>query len=233
MDHGKTTLTAAITAVLAKDGRAAFTPYDKIDKAPEEKARGITINTAHVGYSSKKRSYAHTDCPGHMDFIKNMIAGTSQMDAAIVIVAATDGQMPQTREHVMLAKQIGLKKVVVFVNKCDIVEKDVQELVEIEMRELLDQYGFDSEETPFVFGSALLALQGDTDSPYGEACIHRLMDVLDEYVEPPKRELKGPFLLPIDDAPCLLFSQLRPCAGPRQRAGGHPQERHHEEGARG
>ncbi|KAA0194503.1 hypothetical protein HAZT_HAZT005102 [Hyalella azteca] len=197
VDHGKTTLTSAITAVLAKCGQAEFTPYDKIDQAPAERARGITINTAHVGYRTEKRTYAHTDCPGHMDFIKNMIAGTAQMDAAIVIVAATDGPMPQTREHLMLAKQIGLNKVVVFVNKCEIVDKDVLELVEIEMRELLDHYGFKSDDTPFIFGSALLALKGDTESEYGEKSIHRLMQALDDHVEPPVRDLNVPFFLPV------------------------------------
>uniref|UniRef100_A0A2P2I6Q7 protein-synthesizing GTPase n=1 Tax=Hirondellea gigas TaxID=1518452 RepID=A0A2P2I6Q7_9CRUS len=200
IDHGKTTLTSAITAVQAKKGKATFVPFDKIDQAPQERLRGITINTAHVGYSTDKRHYAHTDCPGHMDFIKNMIAGTSQMDAAIVIVAATDGQMPQTREHLMLAKQIGVEKIIVFVNKCDIVDPEVLELVELEMRELLDKYGYDSENTPFVFGSALLALKGDTESEYGEACIHRLMDTLDEYIETPQRDLKAPFFLPLDSS---------------------------------
>jgi len=198
IDHGKTTLTAAITAVLSKQARAQFVPFDKIDQAPQEKQRGITINTAHVGYRTDTRSYAHVDCPGHADFVKNMICGTSQMDAAILVVAATDGMMPQTRQHVSLARQIGVRQCVVFVNKCDLVSADFMELVEMEIRELLEEHGYDSDATPVVFGSALKALQGDTESQYGEASIQRLMDALDSHVTPPDRDTKAPFYLPID-----------------------------------
>ncbi|KAK9506975.1 hypothetical protein O3M35_008814 [Rhynocoris fuscipes] len=161
VDHGKTTLTAAITKVTSEVGLSKFISYENIDRAPEEKARGITINVAHVEYSSKNRHYAHTDCPGHADYIKNMISGASQMDGAIIVVAATDGQMPQTREHLLLAKQVGVNKVIVYVNKCDEVNNDVMELVEMEMRELLSDFGFDGDESPVIFGSALLALNGD------------------------------------------------------------------------
>ncbi|ODM95456.1 Elongation factor Tu, mitochondrial [Orchesella cincta] len=186
VDHGKTTLTAAITKVMSKKKLSNFVTFDQIDKAPEEKRRGITINIAHVRYESEKRSYAHTDCPGHADYIKNMISGTSQMDAAILVVAATDGQMPQTLEHILLAKQVGVEHVVVFINKCDLVGEDVTELVELEIREL-----------PFVFGSALQALNGD-QGEFGEPCIYRLVDSLDEHVPIPTRDLQSPFLLPID-----------------------------------
>ena len=199
IDHGKTTLTAAITKVLAKDGRAKFISYDHIDKAPEEKARGITINIAHVEYSTEKRHYAHTDCPGHADFIKNMISGTSQMDGAIIVVAATDGQMPQTREHLLLARQIGLKHLVVFINKADLADEEMLELVEMEMRELLSDYGFDGISTPVVYGSALLALQGD-ESVYGVPSIKNLLDTVDEHIPTPERDVKSPFWLPIDNA---------------------------------
>ncbi|KAJ3649729.1 hypothetical protein Zmor_021454 [Zophobas morio] len=198
VDHGKTTLTAAITKVLQKDGLAKFVSYDEIDKAPEEKARGITINAAHVGYTTKKRHYAHTDCPGHADFIKNMISGASQMDGAILVVAATDGQMPQTREHLLLAKQVGVQKIVVYVNKADLVDKEVLELVEIEVRELLDEFGFDSEKSPFVCGSALKALNGE-DTEIGEKSIRKLLDVLDEYIPVPERDFMSPFMVPIDN----------------------------------
>ncbi|CAG0883102.1 unnamed protein product [Darwinula stevensoni] len=198
VDHGKTTLTAAITRVLEKAGLAEFRSYDSIDRAPEEKARGITINASHIGYSTQKREYAHVDCPGHADFIKNMISGASQMDGAIVVVAATDGMMPQTREHLLLAKQVGIRKVIVYVNKADLVDADTLELVEIEMRELLSEMGFDGLETPFVYGSALLALKGD-QSDIGEPSINRLLDVLDSYVTEPERDREAPFLLPIDN----------------------------------
>ncbi|XP_057380028.1 elongation factor Tu-like [Daphnia carinata] len=199
VDHGKTTLTAAITKVLQKDGLAKFVSYDAIDKAPEEKARGITINIAHVEYSTEKRHYAHTDCPGHADFVKNMISGTSQMDGAIVVVAATDGQMPQTREHLLLAKQVGVKHLVVFINKADMADNEMTELVEIEMRELLSDFGFDGLATPVIHGSALLALNGD-ESSLGAPSIRKLLAAIDEYVPTPQRDVSSPFWLPIDSA---------------------------------
>ncbi|XP_037781135.1 elongation factor Tu-like [Penaeus monodon] len=198
VDHGKTTLTAAITKVLHKQGLAEFTSYNQIDRAPEEKARGITINTAHVSYSSMTRHYAHTDCPGHADYVKNMISGTSQMDGAILVVAANDGQMPQTREHLLLAKQVGVERIIVYVNKADLVDEDVLELVELEVRELLDDYGFDGANSPFIIGSALLALRGE-DNELGEQSIHRLIRALDEYIPSPTRDLTSPFMLPIDN----------------------------------
>ena len=199
VDHGKTTLTAAITKVLEKDGLANYISYDQIDRAPEEKTRGITINAAHIGYSTKKRSYAHTDCPGHADYVKNMISGASQMDGAILVVAATDGQMPQTREHLLLAKQVGIDKIVVFINKADQVDHEVLELVEIEIRELLCDFGFDGGNCPVICGSALQALNGET-SEIGEPSIKKLLDSVDEYIPTPVRDLKSPFLLPIDNA---------------------------------
>lgn len=199
MDHGKTTLTAAITKVLEKDGLANYISYDQIDRAPEEKTRGITINAAHIGYSTKKRSYAHTDCPGHADYVKNMISGASQMDGAILVVAATDGQMPQTREHLLLAKQVGIDKIVVFINKADQVDSEVLELVEIEIRELLCDFGFDGGNCPVICGSALQALNGES-SEIGEPSIKKLLDSVDEYIPTPVRDLKSPFLLPIDNA---------------------------------
>ncbi|XP_055379792.1 elongation factor Tu, mitochondrial [Condylostylus longicornis] len=199
VDHGKTTLTAAITKVLSKEGLSNYVPYDEIDKAPEEKSRGITINACHVGYSTKNRSYAHTDCPGHADYIKNMISGASQMDGAILVVAATDGQMPQTREHLLLAKQVGIEKIIVFINKADLVDQDVLDLVEIEMRELLSDFGFDGINTPVVCGSALLALQDD-NSKLGIDSIKHLLNTIDEYIPTPKRDLESPFSLPIDNA---------------------------------
>ncbi|CAL8121960.1 unnamed protein product [Orchesella dallaii] len=199
VDHGKTTLTAAITKVMSTKKLSQFVTYDQIDKAPEEKRRGITINIAHVNYETDKRSYAHTDCPGHADYIKNMISGTSQMDAAILVVAATDGQMPQTVEHLLLAKQVGVENIVVFINKCDIVGKDVTELVELEVRELLTDFGFDGSSIPFLFGSALLALNGD-QGEFGEPSIYKLMDALDEHVPLPTRDYQSPFLLPIDSS---------------------------------
>jgi elongation factor Tu len=184
---------------LSKKSLSKYTSYDDIDKAPEEKARGITINIAHVEYSTDTRHYAHTDCPGHSDFVKNMISGASQMDGGILVVAATDGQMPQTIEHLLLAKQVGIENIVVFVNKADLVGKDVLELVEIEIRELLTDFGYDGDKTPVVVGSALLALNGD-QSEFGEESIHRLMSALDEHIPTPVRDLQSPFMLPIDNA---------------------------------
>jgi len=196
VDHGKTTLTAAITKVLASRGKAKFLAYDQIDKGEEEKARGITINVCHVGYETDSRKYSHTDCPGHADYIKNMISGASQMDGAILLVAADDGPMPQTREHLLLAKQVGVKKIVVFINKADTADEEMVELVQLETSELLEQYGFPSA-SPMVVGSAKLALAGDT-SPYGVPCINKLMDTLDDYVDLPSRDATAPFLMPID-----------------------------------
>nr|UAM96086.1 elongation factor Tu [Hippodamia variegata] len=198
VDHGKTTLTAAITKVLQKEGLASFVSYDQIDKAPEEKARGITINAAHIGYSTKKRNYAHTDCPGHADFIKNMISGASQMDGAILVVAADDGEMPQTREHLLLAKQVGIKRIIVYINKADLSDSEGLELVELEMRELLEKYGFSSE-CPIIYGSALAALNGDQNE-YGEKSIRKLLDSIDDYIPNPERDFKSPFQMPIDNA---------------------------------
>lgn len=198
VDHGKTTLTAAITKYASKKGKSQYISYDKIDQAPQEKSRGITINIAHVGYRTNKRRYSHTDCPGHADFIKNMISGTTQMDGAILVVAATDGQMPQTKEHVQLAQHIGIKKIVVFVNKADLVDNEVLELVELEIRDLLNLYGLDGDKTPFVIGSALLALEED-QSEIGEPAIQKLLDTLDEYFEVPVRDATSPFYMPIDN----------------------------------
>lgn len=203
VDHGKTTLTAAITKILSRDGATRFVSYDEIDKAPEERARGITINAAHIEYVTKNRHYAHTDCPGHADYIKNMISGASQMDGAILVVAANDGQMPQTREHLLLAKQVGVEKVVVFINKADLVENDVLELVELEMRELLDDFGFNGLHSPVICGSALLALNGDT-SELGENSIWNLLDAIDKYFVIPTRDYTSPFVLPIDNAFTVL-----------------------------
>ncbi|XP_076050604.1 mitochondrial translation elongation factor Tu 2 [Oratosquilla oratoria] len=198
VDHGKTTLTAAITKVLHEEGLSTFVSYDQIDRAPEEKSRGITINTAHVNYSSKSRHYAHTDCPGHADYVKNMISGASQMDGAILVVAADDGQMPQTHEHLLLSKQVGVKHIVVFINKADLVDEEMLELVELEIRELLEDLEFDGANCPVVFGSALQALQGN-QSEYGVPCIHRLMEALDSYVPQPVRDITSPFMVPIDN----------------------------------
>lgn len=198
VDHGKTTLTAAITRVLEKDGLASFTSYDQIDKAPEEKARGITINATHVGYSTLARTYAHTDCPGHADYIKNMISGASQMDGSILVVAATDGQMPQTREHLLLAKQVGIEKIVVFINKADQVDEEILDLVEMEVRDLLCDFGFDGGNGPVIRGSALKALQGD-QSPIGEQSIRELLDAIDSYVPTPQRDIKSSLIMPIDN----------------------------------
>ncbi|XP_046744546.1 elongation factor Tu, mitochondrial-like [Diprion similis] len=200
VDHGKTTLTAAITKVLSSENEySKYVSYGEIDKAPEEKARGITINIAHVGYRTKARRYAHTDCPGHLDFVKNMISGASQMDGAILVVAATDGTMPQTREHLLLAKQVGIKEIVVFINKADIADMEMVELVEIETRELLTEIGFDGINSPVVYGSALLAIQGDM-SDLGVPSVRKLLDTLDSYITTPTRDYKSPFILPIDNA---------------------------------
>jgi elongation factor Tu len=197
VDHGKTTLTAAITKVLSKDGGAEFTAFDMIDKAPEERERGITIATAHVEYETAKRHYAHVDCPGHADYVKNMITGAAQMDGAILVVAATDGPMPQTREHILLANQVGVKTIVVYMNKCDMVQdKEMLDLVEMEIRELLNKYDFDGDNAPVIRGSALKALEGDAEY---EKSIHELMDALDSFIPEPVRELDKPFLMPVED----------------------------------
>ncbi len=197
VDHGKTTLTAAITKVLADEGKAEFQAFDQIDKAPEERERGITIATAHVEYESDKRHYAHVDCPGHADYVKNMITGAAQMDGAILVVAATDGPMPQTREHLLLAKQVNVPKIVVFMNKVDMVQdQEMLELVEMEIRELLDKYEFDGENTPIIKGSALKALEGD--EKYVGA-IKELITALDDYIPEPKRDTDKPFRMPIED----------------------------------
>ncbi|KAI0721270.1 elongation factor Tu [Cerioporus squamosus] len=199
VDHGKTTLTAAITKVLSEKGAASFTGYAEIDKAPEEKARGITINSAHVEYESDTRHYGHIDCPGHADYIKNMITGAAQMDGAIIVVSATDGQMPQTREHLLLARQVGIKKLVVFINKVDMIaDKEMLELVDMEMRDLLATYNFDGENTPIIMGSALAALEG-RDPEIGAKKIEELIKACDEWLEIPPRDLDKPFLLPIED----------------------------------
>lgn len=198
VDHGKTTLTAAITKILEKEGNAKYISYDDIDSAPEEKGRGITINVAHVNYQTQLRHYAHTDCPGHADYIKNMISGASQMDGAILLVAATDGQMPQTLEHLLLAKQIGIKHIVVYINKADLVDKDTLELVELEVRELLQDFGFDGNESPVIFGSALEALNG-VESENGVQSIQRLLEALDKFVPTPVRDYTSPFEMPIDN----------------------------------
>lgn len=199
VDHGKTTLTAAITKVMSKNGLCEYIGYDQIDKAPEERARGITINVAHVEYCSKNRHYAHTDCPGHADYIKNMISGASQMDGAILVVSATDGQMPQTREHLLLARQVGLDKIVVYINKCDQADDQMKELVELEIRELLSDFGFEGDKCPVIFGSALEALN-DNISELGEPSIHRLIEAIDNYVPTPVRDVVSPFQVPIDSA---------------------------------
>ena len=196
VDHGKTTLTAAITTVLAKAGLSEVKSFDQIDNAPEEKERGITINTAHVEYETAKRHYAHVDCPGHADYVKNMVTGAAQMDGAIIVVAATDGPMPQTREHILLARQVNVPRLVVFLNKCDMVEdEEMLELVEMEMQELLAQYGFE-EDTPFIRGSALGALNG---VPQWEAKVMELMDACDNWIQEPVRDKDKPFLMPVED----------------------------------
>jgi len=199
VDHGKTTLTAAITKVLAKTGKAAFLAYDQIDKAPEERERGVTINIAHVEYETDKRHYAHVDCPGHADYIKNMITGAAQMDGAILVVSAADGPMPQTREHILLARQVGVPAIVVFLNKADMVDdKELLELVELEVRELLSKYKFPGDDTPIVIGSALKALEGDT-SEMGEGAILKLLDAVDSFVKEPVRDVDKPFIMPVED----------------------------------
>ena len=202
VDHGKTTLTAAITKWLSLQGKAQFEAYDSIDKAPEEKERGITINTAHVEYETEKRHYAHVDCPGHADYIKNMITGAAQMDGAILVIAATDGPMAQTREHILLARQVGVPAIVVFLNKCDQVDdEELLELVEMEVRELLDFYGFPGDETPIIRGSALNALVSESTDPNAPeyACIKELMDAVDDYIPTPDRKEDMPFLMPVED----------------------------------
>ena len=197
VDHGKTTLTAAITTVLSKDGQAQAMDYAAIDAAPEEKERGITINTAHVEYQTATRHYAHVDCPGHADYIKNMITGAAQMDGAILVVAATDGPMPQTREHILLSRQVGVPYIIVFLNKCDMVDDDeLIELVEMEVRELLNEYDFPGDDTPVIRGSALKALEGD---PKWVPAIHELMDAVDSYIPTPTRDTDKPFLMPVED----------------------------------
>nr|GAT54917.1 elongation factor [Mycena chlorophos] len=199
VDHGKTTLTAAITKILAERGGAKFTDYAQIDKAPEEKARGITINSSHVEYETDSRHYGHIDCPGHADYIKNMITGAAQMDGAIIVVSATDGQMPQTREHLLLARQVGIKRLVVFINKVDMIsDPEMLELVDMEMRDLLSQYNFDGENTPIVMGSALAALEGRDDA-IGAGKIQELVAACDEWLELPARDLEKPFCLPVED----------------------------------
>jgi elongation factor Tu len=200
IDHGKTTLTAAITKQLSLKGMAHFVPFDQIDKAPEEKERGITIATAHVEYETANRHYAHVDCPGHADYIKNMITGAAQMDGAILVVGADDGPMPQTREHILLARQVGVPCVVVFLNKCDMVDDpELIELVELELRELLSKYEFPGDDIPIVRGSALKALEADDPKDEAAKCIFELMDAVDAYVPEPKREVDKPFLMPIED----------------------------------
>ena len=199
VDHGKTTLTAAITTVLSKKFGGEAKAYDQIDAAPEEKARGITINTAHVEYETANRHYAHVDCPGHADYIKNMITGAAQMDGAILVVSAADGPMPQTREHILLARQVGVPFIIVYMNKADMVDDaELLELVEMEIRELLSKYEFPGDDTPIVIGSALKALQGD-QSEMGEPSIFRLAEALDTYIPMPKRALDGAFLMPVED----------------------------------
>ena len=203
VDHGKTTLTAAITMYCAHLGNAAVMKYDEIDKAPEEKARGITINTAHVEYQTAKRHYAHVDCPGHADYVKNMITGAAQMDGAILVVAATDGPMPQTREHILLARQVGVPYIIVFMNKCDQVDDpELLELVEMEIRELLDNYDFPGDDTPIIKGSALLAMQAGTEGNWDSPAwgpIQELLDTIDSYIPDPARENDKPFLMPVED----------------------------------
>ncbi|MGZ6099168.1 MAG: elongation factor Tu [Myxococcaceae bacterium] len=199
VDHGKTTLTAAITKVLAKQGGAQALAYDQIDKAPEERERGITISTAHVEYQTKNRHYAHVDCPGHADYVKNMITGAAQMDGAILVVSAADGPMPQTREHILLARQVGVPYILVYLNKVDMLDDpELRELVEMEIRDLLKKYEFPGDKTPIIAGSALKALEGDT-SEMGEGSIMKLMDALDTYIPTPQRQTDKPFLMPVED----------------------------------
>ena len=199
VDHGKTTLTAAITTILSKKFGGAAKKYDEIDSSPEEKARGITINTAHVEYETAKRHYAHVDCPGHADYVKNMITGAAQMDGAVLVVSAADGPMPQTREHILLARQVGVPYIIVYMNKADMVDDaELLELVEMEVRELLDKYDFPGDDTPIIIGSALKALEGD-QSDIGEPSILKLADALDNYIPEPERAIDRPFLMPVED----------------------------------
>jgi len=199
VDHGKTTLTAAITTILSKKFGGAAKKYDEIDSSPEEKARGITINTAHVEYETAKRHYAHVDCPGHADYVKNMITGAAQMDGAVLVVSAADGPMPQTREHILLARQVGVPYIIVYMNKADMVDDaELLELVEMEVRELLDKYDFPGDDTPIIIGSALKALEGD-QSDIGEPSIMKLADALDNYIPEPERAIDRPFLMPVED----------------------------------
>ena len=199
VDHGKTTLTAAITKYLALKGDADFMDYANIDKAPEERARGITINSAHVEYQTDARHYAHVDCPGHADYVKNMITGAAQMDGAILVVAASDGPMPQTREHILLARQVGVPYIIVYLNKCDLVnDEELLELVEMEVRELLSNYDFPGDDIPIIKGSARMALDGDK-GPMGEESILKLADTLDSYIPTPERAIDQPFLMPVED----------------------------------
>ena len=201
VDHGKTTLTAAITKVLSLKGDADYSAYDQIDKAPEEKARGITINTTHVEYQTETRHYAHVDCPGHADYIKNMITGAAQMDGAILVVSAADGPMPQTREHILLARQVGVPAIVVFLNKCDMADPELIELTEMEVRELLSSYDFPGDEVPVIKGSALKVLEStstDVNAPEYK-CILELMDAVDNYIKTPVRPVDQPFLMPVED----------------------------------
>ena len=199
VDHGKTTLTAAITTVLSKKFGGEAKAYDQIDAAPEEKARGITINTAHVEYETESRHYAHVDCPGHADYVKNMITGAAQMDGAILVVAASDGPMPQTREHILLARQVGVPYIIVYLNKCDLVnDEELLELVEMEVRELLSNYDFPGDDIPIIKGSARMALDGDK-GPMGEQSILKLADTLDSYIPTPERAIDQPFLMPVED----------------------------------
>src|SRR5664279_5097489 len=200
VDHGKTSLTAAITKILAKTGGATYTAYDQIDKAPEERERGITISTAHVEYETKNRHYAHVDCPGHADYVKNMITGAAQMDGAILVVSAADGPMPQTREHILLARQVGVPALVVYMNKCDMVDdSELIELVELELRELLSKYDFPGDDIPIIRGSALKALESDDMNSEAVKPIFELMDALDSYIPEPLRDVDKPFLMPIED----------------------------------
>src|SRR5487761_2470814 len=198
VDHGKTTLTAAITTVLSAKFGGEAKAYDQIDAAPEEKARGITINTAHVEYQTAARHYAHVDCPGHADYIKNMITGAAQMDGAILVVSAPDGPMPQTREHILLARQVGVPALVVFLNKCDIADPDLLELVELEVRELLSSYQFPGDDIPIIRGSAVCALE-DKQPELGEQAILKLMEAVDSYIPQPARDVDKPFLMPVED----------------------------------
>src|SRR6056300_224412 len=200
VDHGKTTLTAAITMAMAARGGSAGKKYDEIDSSPEEKARGITIATAHVEYQTATRHYAHVDCPGHADYIKNMITGAAQMDGAILVVGADDGPMPQTREHILLARQVGVPRIVVFLNKTDMVDdEELIELVELELRELLDKYEFPGDDTPIIRGSALKALESDDPDSEEAKCVFELMDAIDAYIPEPQRDIDKPFLMPIED----------------------------------